>query len=111
MYLLYFSEALYFCIYILTFQPEFTEHQRAVFCVFSSDGVNGLRSHLNHLDRQPSYDTQDDFSNPGNLATNGAQPMTGILPTTIQGADDGADADDEELDDADGSPGIPGPQW
>lgn len=96
--------------HLLTFSTEFTEHQRAVFCVFSSDGVNGLRNHLNHLDRLPPYgDTDDPYPHPptGSIA----QPMTGIVPTIIPGADDGADADDEELDDAEGSPSIPGPQW
>lgn len=28
--------------------PEFTEHQRSVFCVFSGQGVVGLRKYLNH---------------------------------------------------------------
>ncbi|KAI0376355.1 RNI-like protein [Hypomontagnella monticulosa] len=32
--------------------PDFTEHQRAVFCVFSGQGVMGLRNHLN---TQPEF--------------------------------------------------------
>ncbi|MBC7996330.1 MAG: hypothetical protein IAF58_00195, partial [Leptolyngbya sp.] len=82
---------------LLTLIPEFTEHQRAVFCVFSSDGVNGLRNHLNQLERQASFDPDEMYQAPGDAEQNVGQAM--ILD------DDGADAD-EELDDADGSPGL-----
>lgn len=37
---------------ILTAFPEFTLHQREVFCVFSGEGVSELREHLNN---QPGY--------------------------------------------------------
>lgn len=69
--------------------------------------MNGLRNHLNHLDRQASFSDTDDYPN---TSTNAGQPMTGVLPNTIQDGDDGADAD-EELDDADGTPGLPHPHW
>lgn len=32
---------------------DFTDHQRSVFCVFSGQGVVGLRNHLNGSERQP----------------------------------------------------------
>ncbi|KAI1425265.1 hypothetical protein F5Y12DRAFT_385889 [Xylaria sp. FL1777] len=35
--------------------PDFTEHQRAVFCVFSGGGVAGLRSHLNTREEFAEY--------------------------------------------------------
>jgi len=34
-------------MHLLTYYPEFTEHQRAVFCVFSGQGVVNLRRYLN----------------------------------------------------------------
>ncbi|KAI0872509.1 hypothetical protein GGS24DRAFT_502744 [Hypoxylon argillaceum] len=35
--------------------PDFTEHQRAVFCVFSGTGVAGLRHHLNTREEFAEY--------------------------------------------------------
>ncbi|KAI0427259.1 hypothetical protein F5Y09DRAFT_316874 [Xylaria sp. FL1042] len=35
--------------------PDFTEHQRAVFCVFSGTGVVGLRNHLNTREEFAEY--------------------------------------------------------
>ncbi|PQE18161.1 Cyclin-like F-box protein [Rutstroemia sp. NJR-2017a BBW] len=79
--------------------PEFTEHQRNVFCVFSGPGVFGLRNHLNQgngAERESSQDADDD------------RTMTGMMSAAALGGDDGegevdADADgDEELEDFQG---------
>lgn len=37
--------------------PEFNDHQRDVFCVFSGVGVNRLRGYLNAESRIPAYET------------------------------------------------------
>ena len=89
--------------------PEFTEHQRAVFCVFSSDGVTGLRNHLNSLERQHNPSPEGLRQRIEHDNTNlpiGVQPMAGVIPT----ANDAADADDD-LDGATDSPIGAGQQW
>ncbi|EPE35082.1 RNI-like protein [Glarea lozoyensis ATCC 20868] len=72
--------------------PEFTEHQRNVFCVFSGNGVTGLRRHLmNH----PSGDDFDQETIVGD-----DQTMTGMMGATALTGDEDADADgDDDLDD------------
>jgi F-box and leucine-rich repeat protein GRR1 len=40
--------------------PEFNEHQRDVFCVFSGVGVTRLRRHLNTDDEGTRYDHDAD---------------------------------------------------
>lgn len=47
--------------------PEFTQHQRDVFCVFSGEGVSELREHLNN---QPGYANYRD-----------RQPVIAAIPT------------------------------
>lgn len=37
--------------------PEFNEHQRDVFCVFSGNGVTRLRDHLNQEETNQPYET------------------------------------------------------
>lgn len=87
--------------------PEFTEHQRNVFCVFSGQGVVDLRNYLNN---EASMQTQaqvvdaedDDDTVNGADAEDGDddQTMTGMMNAAAITAveDDG----DEELEDADG---------
>ncbi|KAH8595729.1 hypothetical protein B0O99DRAFT_686711 [Bisporella sp. PMI_857] len=69
--------------------PEFTEHQRNVFCVFSGDGVTGLRNHLNE-GNPPSPGFDDEHNHLDD------QTMTGMIGgAALTGEDDDAD---EELD-------------
>lgn len=85
--------------------PEFTDHQRSVFCVFSGNGVTGLRRHLNSLpihndlDQETVEDVDDDD-----------HTMTGILGASALNADEeDADADgDEDLDDGDNNASFGG---
>lgn len=80
-----------------------------MFCVFSGQGVNGLRSHLNNLPRNLDYNPMvggapaDDDED---------QTMTGTAHATLlmsaaalNADDDDADGD-EELDDADDNGGA-----
>ena len=89
---------------------EFTEHQRAVFCVFSSDGVTGLRNHLNSLERlhnpSPEEGHRQRIEHDNAHVPTGVQPMAGVIPT----ANDAVDADDD-LDGATDSPIGAGQQW
>ncbi len=87
---------------------EFTEHQRNVFCVFSGNGVTGLRLHLNHLDTPGTVDPADDYL--PQMASDGDddQTMTGMMAGTALNADDDADGD-EELDDGDVGGASTGP--
>jgi len=85
--------------------PEFTQHQREVFCVFSGQGVLGLRNYLNDEaihQRQRNGGFEDD-----DVTLNGDdddQTMTGMMnATAINGGDDEVD---EELDDADDSQNV-----
>ncbi|RFU25297.1 hypothetical protein B7463_g11036, partial [Scytalidium lignicola] len=78
---------------------EFTEHQRNVFCVFSGQGVNGLRQYLNRVLSESRPD--DDFDEETVAAGEDDQTMTGMMNATALNADE-EDAD-EELDDGDGN--------
>ncbi|KAK3328076.1 hypothetical protein B0T19DRAFT_182611 [Cercophora scortea] len=76
---------------------EFTDHQRSVFCVFSGQGVVGLRKHLNmeHQARiprfeMPSYHQTQMFENPAPGAGHVHHPDGGF----DEGEPDGADDDD-----------------
>ena len=81
---------------------EFTDHQRNVFCVFSGEGVNRLRTYLN--ENQPSmiYDTEgtmyDDHDGDDGDAD---QQVTGLMHATGLGADD--DDMDDKVDVGEGS--------
>ncbi|KAF8854910.1 SCF E3 ubiquitin ligase complex F-box protein-like protein grrA [Acephala macrosclerotiorum] len=88
--------------------PEFTEHQRNVFCVFSGQGVMGLRSHLNKLPLNHAYDP---LAN-GPVDDDEDQTMTGTDHATLMMSAAALNADeddadgDEELDDADDNGGA-----
>ncbi|OTA53090.1 RNI-like protein [Hypoxylon sp. EC38] len=88
--------------------PDFTEHQRAVFCVFSGQGVMGLRNYLNtqpefaeyHL-HQPSLFAP---RRPVHINQEAAQGLQGIAPAPAPDMDGFDDADGVEDDDmGDGS--------
>ncbi|KAL2074120.1 hypothetical protein VTL71DRAFT_7898 [Oculimacula yallundae] len=86
--------------------PEFTEHQRNVFCVFSGVGVTGLRHHLNSLEpAEGGYDPMahnDDDDDDDDHTMTGMIGATAMMGAAALTADD-EDADgDEELEDADG---------
>jgi F-box and leucine-rich repeat protein GRR1 len=70
--------------------PEFTQHQQAVFCVFSGAGVVKLRHHLNSMMAEQRRLIGDQM---GHLPPVGAPPVQ-YMPR--QGLDD----DDEEPEDA-----------
>jgi len=81
---------------------EFTEHQRNVFCVFSGQGVTGLRNHLNRLEPTGGYDDPmtgaDDDDDQTMTGMVGATALMGMNP--LNGDDEDAD---EELEDGDGA--------
>ncbi|KAJ2969353.1 hypothetical protein NUW58_g10010 [Xylaria curta] len=57
--------------------PDFTEHQRAVFCVFSGNGVIGLRHHLNTREEFAEYrEGRTQRRRPGATAANHADQPT-----------------------------------
>jgi F-box and leucine-rich repeat protein GRR1 len=86
---------------------EFTEHQRNLFCVFSGQGVTGLRNHLNRLETTSGYgdpmitgaDDDDDQTMTGMV---GATAMMGMGTAALNADDEDADGD-EELEDGDGA--------
>lgn len=80
---------------------EFTDNQRNVFCVFSGNGVNGLREHLNGQEfiRNNIHDDDDDD-----------QTMTGMMGAAAltAGDDDDVDGNGDDFgleDDQDQAPG------
>lgn len=86
--------------------PEFTDHQRSVFCVFSGQGVAGLRQHLNRLaasnvsnsiqvDRFRGDRRTDMIGSPQNF--NGANTIHTLM-STPNDIDDDVDGDDDETD-------------
>ncbi|KAI0967525.1 hypothetical protein F4678DRAFT_475221 [Xylaria arbuscula] len=68
--------------------PDFTEHQRAVFCVFSGTGVMGLRHHLN---------TREEFAE-----YRGSRRRAGGLVMTNTGQGPATDAEAFAADEGDG---------
>jgi F-box and leucine-rich repeat protein GRR1 len=79
---------------------EFTEHQRAVFCVFSGQGVVGLRKHLNRI-RQAPLSIRAGPPRDSDIF-HGAPPPPADLPNPLQAGDGGFDdlvADAEDDDD------------
>ncbi|KAK0636110.1 hypothetical protein B0T17DRAFT_484632 [Bombardia bombarda] len=88
--------------------PEFTEHQRSVFCVFSGQGVVNLRRHLNS--ERLFADLQQTAGDP-NITTHTAPHLGVIVPTGLPqvtnpdgGFDDGdADVADDDYGLDDGS--------
>jgi F-box and leucine-rich repeat protein GRR1 len=94
--------------------PEFTEHQRNVFCVFSGQGVTGLRTHLNSLEsrgyRAIDPDSDNEDATMTGMHPQHAAPLQVGSQVTLLGNgvangvddDDDADADEELEDDAGG---------
>lgn len=82
-------------------KPEFTEHQRHVFCVFSGEGVNRLRSYLNESP-DTLYDTEGtmyDDREGEDMDTD--HQVVGLMHAT--GLNDDDDDDMDEVDGGDGS--------
>jgi len=50
--------------------PEFNDHQRDVFCVFSGNGVTRLRDYLNQEHSLHQYDTDGTMYDDGNMLIN-----------------------------------------
>ena len=83
---------------LFSLHSEFTEHQRNVFCVFSGDGVNRLRSYLNDnlpatYDEGTMYDDRD--------GDDADQTVVGLMQITGLGPDD--EAMDDDVDGGEGS--------
>ncbi|KAI0017802.1 RNI-like protein [Xylariomycetidae sp. FL0641] len=79
---------------------DFTDHQRAVFCVFSGAGVKNLRRYVNTRDEfaeyhDVRYQPRTRVVGPTNWPAIGAP---GISPD-LDGFDDGADAEDDDIGD------------
>ncbi|KAI0536159.1 hypothetical protein GGR58DRAFT_405184 [Xylaria digitata] len=77
--------------------PDFTEHQRAVFCVFSGTGVAGLRHHLNTREEFAEYrEGRSQRRRAGGIAvTNAGQ---GPLPF-VEVPEDGDGLEDDDMGD------------
>ena len=75
--------------------PEFTEHQRTVFCVFSGDGVNRLRTYLNS---QPDiYETEGTmYDDREGEDIDNDQQVAGLMHAT------GLNDDDDDMDEVGG---------
>ncbi|KAF9869832.1 putative F-box domain-containing protein [Colletotrichum karsti] len=90
--------------------PEFTEHQRGVFCVFSGNGVSKLRDYLNN---SPEYEGLRDspaprFSGTGfvsrrNIGPHPPQAVNGGPANGDAEIDDGEVAEEDEFEGLDGS--------
>ncbi|KAI1183264.1 hypothetical protein F5B17DRAFT_443572 [Nemania serpens] len=77
--------------------PDFTEHQRAVFCVFSGTGVAGLRHHLNTKDEFAEYrEGRTHRRRPGGVVANHVDP--GPVPDA-DGFEDGDGLEDDDMGD------------
>jgi len=75
---------------------EFNQHQREVFCVFSGQGVTGLRRYLNQkaeFDDDEVTLTSDDDSH----------SMTGVISAAAQNGREEKNEADEELEDSEDS--------
>ncbi|KAL9010731.1 MAG: hypothetical protein Q9173_004365 [Seirophora scorigena] len=82
--------------------PEFTEHQRTMFCVFSGPGVNRLRDYLNSDDPATIYAGEgtmydDGEAEDGDVDDRDAdQQVTGMMNATGLGVDDDDMNDEDE---------------
>ncbi|KAI4864911.1 RNI-like protein [Hypoxylon rubiginosum] len=84
---------------------DFTEHQRAVFCVFSGQGVAGLRQYLNtqpefaeyHL-QQPTLYALRRAVQANQDATQGQGPAAALIPD-MDGFDDADGVEDDDMGD------------
>ena len=78
---------------------DFTEHQRQVFCVFSGNGVAGLRRYLNTHKEFSEYHERDDRRMRAATMPTGA---TGVIPQAngdIDGFDDADAVEDDDMGD------------
>ena len=96
------GEVVHYLIFVLytNYRPEFTEHQRHVFCVFSGDGVNKLRTYLNEIGPDIVYDTEGtmyDDREGDDMDTD--QHLPGLMHAT------GINDDDDDMDEVDGGDG------
>ena len=81
-------------------RSEFTEHQRTVFCVFSGDGVNRLRTYLNEAPPEMYAEEGtmfDDREVEPDLDTDAA--VTTMMNAAV------INDDDEDMEDGDGPDG------
>ncbi|KAI0995223.1 SCF E3 ubiquitin ligase complex F-box protein [Podosphaera aphanis] len=83
--------------------PEFTEHQRNVFCVFSGQGVLGLRQHLNRIASEPLSRNTDSEEEEETTTMGAIQNINGLHAghaalSTQQFALDDVDEDDDVLE-------------
>jgi F-box and leucine-rich repeat protein GRR1 len=85
------------------FPTEFTPHQREVFCVFSGNGVIGLRRYLNSQASVrgggPEYE-DDEVTLTGD---DDNHTMTGMMGATALNGGEEENEADEELEDAEDS--------
>ncbi|CAG7950137.1 unnamed protein product [Penicillium nalgiovense] len=72
---------------------EFTQQQRDVFCVFSGDGVNRLRDHLNRHEPQFQEETEATMYDDDEELDEDEGQMTGLMNATVIN-----DGDDEYID-------------
>jgi F-box and leucine-rich repeat protein GRR1 len=90
-------------ILLLTYiLPEFTPHQREVFCVFSGQGVTGLRRYLNQQAgvRNGAEFDDDEVTLTGD---DDNHTMTGMMSATALNGGEEENEADEELEDAEDS--------
>ncbi|KAI0139605.1 RNI-like protein [Hypoxylon sp. NC0597] len=88
--------------------PDFTDHQRAVFCVFSGQGVMGLRNYLNTQPEFAEYHLHQSSlfapRRPVHINQDATQGLHGIAPAPAPDMDGFDDVDGVEDDDmGDGS--------
>ena len=90
------------CSYLPTSYPEFTLHQREVFCVFSGQGVTGLRRYLNQQAgvRNGAEFDDDEVTLTGD---DDNHTMTGMMSATALNGGEEENEADEELEDAEDS--------
>lgn len=73
--------------------PEFTQQQRDVFCVFSGDGVNRLRDHLNRSEPQFQEGAEATMYDDDEELDEDEGQMTGLMNATVIN-----DGDDDYID-------------
>jgi hypothetical protein len=90
------------CSYSPTSYLEFTQHQREVFCVFSGQGVTGLRRYLN---QQAGVRNGVEFEDDEVTLTgdDDNHTMTGMMSATALNGGEEENEPDEELEDAEDS--------
>ncbi|KAH9901714.1 RNI-like protein [Xylariomycetidae sp. FL2044] len=79
---------------------DFTEHQRAVFCVFSGNGVAGLRRYLNTQEEFAEYHEARGFGRRGRPPISAAEfpGLPAPLPVA-ESMEDEAEAEDDDMGD------------